>query len=376
MEELHTMNFHEQPICLVKATCLEQGVSVLLIKECFLRIDIMIDVACAMEYLHHGYSMPVAHCDLKPSNVLLDDDMVAHVSDFSFAKLLGGGESIAQTRTIATFGYIALDSPKERMIIKDVLVAIKKITLRSDSLGEEVDVALNLTFEEAGLNPSNPPSTSGRVDISFEDIFTNLGDLPGAYPENMAGEALTQMARKKNAERLAARRKAEANRSEPPIVAGAESSLPALVEETTHIDTAKTEHITTGKTTKIGRRQHDAIEQIDFLTAEIENEKSKAMEASLKAKSEAMKVAEERVSADAEAEKAKSSDQLRLAAEERANVSDDALKLAQEVIAKLEADLEASKKAKEIADSEISKAFQPIPYEQMDVELLESDPED
>ncbi|KAL7170240.1 hypothetical protein ACSBR2_035163 [Camellia fascicularis] len=72
------------------------------------RIDIMIDVACAMEYLHHGYSMPVAHCDLKPSNELLDDDMVAHVSDFGFAKLLGGGESIAQTRTIATFGYIAL----------------------------------------------------------------------------------------------------------------------------------------------------------------------------------------------------------------------------------------------------------------------------
>ncbi|CAL5346380.1 unnamed protein product [Camellia sinensis] len=71
------------------------------------RLDIMIDVACALEYLHHGYSVSTAHCDLKPRNVLLDDDMVAHVSDFGIAKLLGVGESIAQTRTIATFGYIA-----------------------------------------------------------------------------------------------------------------------------------------------------------------------------------------------------------------------------------------------------------------------------
>ncbi|CAK7339892.1 unnamed protein product [Dovyalis caffra] len=54
------------------------------------------------EYLHHGYSTPVVHCDLKPSNVLLDEDMVAHVCDFGIAKLLGESESIAQTKTLAT----------------------------------------------------------------------------------------------------------------------------------------------------------------------------------------------------------------------------------------------------------------------------------
>ncbi|XP_015169542.1 probable LRR receptor-like serine/threonine-protein kinase At3g47570 [Solanum tuberosum] len=72
------------------------------------RLDIMIDVASAMEYLHNGYSTPVVHCDLKPSNVMLDQDMVGHVSDFGIAKLLGAGEaSFVQTRTIATIGYIA-----------------------------------------------------------------------------------------------------------------------------------------------------------------------------------------------------------------------------------------------------------------------------
>ncbi|KAK6136110.1 hypothetical protein DH2020_030158 [Rehmannia glutinosa] len=71
------------------------------------RLNIMIDVASALEYLHHGYSTPVIHCDLKPSNVLLDEDMVAHVSDFGMAKLLAGEDSVTHTRTLATWGYMA-----------------------------------------------------------------------------------------------------------------------------------------------------------------------------------------------------------------------------------------------------------------------------
>ncbi|GLT50592.1 hypothetical protein SLA2020_240690 [Shorea laevis] len=71
------------------------------------RLDIIIDVASALEYLHHGHSIPIIHCDLKPSNVLLDEDMVAHVGDFGLAKLLGEGESMMQTMQIATIGYMA-----------------------------------------------------------------------------------------------------------------------------------------------------------------------------------------------------------------------------------------------------------------------------
>ncbi|CAJ2658806.1 unnamed protein product [Trifolium pratense] len=71
------------------------------------RLNIMIDMASALEYLHHGSSIPVVHCDLKPSNVLLDEDMVAHVSDFGISKLLDEGQSKTHTQTLATLGYVA-----------------------------------------------------------------------------------------------------------------------------------------------------------------------------------------------------------------------------------------------------------------------------
>ncbi|KAL7193779.1 hypothetical protein ACSBR2_025412 [Camellia fascicularis] len=71
------------------------------------RIGIMIDVALALEYLYYGQLEPVVHCDLKPSNVLLDEDMVAHVADFGIAKILAENKTAIQTRTLGTIGYIA-----------------------------------------------------------------------------------------------------------------------------------------------------------------------------------------------------------------------------------------------------------------------------
>ncbi|KAH9706199.1 protein kinase domain-containing protein [Citrus sinensis] len=91
--------------------CLYSGNYIL---DIFQRLNIMIDVASALEYLHFGYSAPVIHCDLKPSNVLLDDNMVAHLSDFGIAKLLiGEDQSMTQTQTLATLGYMAPEYGRE-----------------------------------------------------------------------------------------------------------------------------------------------------------------------------------------------------------------------------------------------------------------------
>ena len=71
------------------------------------RLSMMIDVALSLEYLHHGCPFPVVHCDLKPSNILLNKDKVALVSDFGISKFLGNEDSMTQTMTFATIGYMA-----------------------------------------------------------------------------------------------------------------------------------------------------------------------------------------------------------------------------------------------------------------------------
>ncbi|XP_022852090.1 probable LRR receptor-like serine/threonine-protein kinase At3g47570 [Olea europaea var. sylvestris] len=71
------------------------------------RLEIMIDVASALEYLHYGHPSPIVHCDLKPSNILLDEDMVAHVADFGIAKLLTKDQRVSITKTLGNIGYMA-----------------------------------------------------------------------------------------------------------------------------------------------------------------------------------------------------------------------------------------------------------------------------
>ncbi|TYG51703.1 hypothetical protein ES288_D10G281000v1 [Gossypium darwinii] len=81
----------------------------------FQRLNVAIDVAHALEYLHHRCETPIIHCDLKPSNVLLDGEMVGHISDFGLAKILSGewpnystnGSSSLGVR--GTIGYAPLE---------------------------------------------------------------------------------------------------------------------------------------------------------------------------------------------------------------------------------------------------------------------------
>ncbi|KAK6934686.1 Serine-threonine/tyrosine-protein kinase, catalytic domain [Dillenia turbinata] len=77
----------------------------------------MIGAVSALEYLHRGYSVPEAHCDLQPSNVLLDDEVVAQVSDFGIANFMGETDFMAHhTNTLATIGYMALEYGSEGIV--------------------------------------------------------------------------------------------------------------------------------------------------------------------------------------------------------------------------------------------------------------------
>ncbi|KAI4357659.1 hypothetical protein L6164_001594 [Bauhinia variegata] len=79
------------------------------------RLTIVIDIASALHYLHIECKQPIAHCDLKPSNILLDDDLVARVGDFGLARLLSTITSLSNTSTIGIKGTIGYAPPEYGM---------------------------------------------------------------------------------------------------------------------------------------------------------------------------------------------------------------------------------------------------------------------
>ncbi|XP_041017639.1 LOW QUALITY PROTEIN: probable receptor-like protein kinase At2g42960 [Juglans microcarpa x Juglans regia] len=71
------------------------------------RMKVLLGTAKALAYLHEAIEPKVVHRDIKSSNILIDDDFNAKVSDFGLAKLLGAGKSHVTTRVMGTFGYVA-----------------------------------------------------------------------------------------------------------------------------------------------------------------------------------------------------------------------------------------------------------------------------
>ncbi|KAL5152486.1 putative LRR receptor-like serine/threonine-protein kinase [Glycine soja] len=71
------------------------------------RIQIAVDAAQGIEYLHHGCKPPIIHRDIKTANILLNEKMQAKVADFGFSKLFSAeNESHVSTVVIGTFGYV------------------------------------------------------------------------------------------------------------------------------------------------------------------------------------------------------------------------------------------------------------------------------
>ncbi|XP_057769711.1 LRR receptor-like serine/threonine-protein kinase RPK2 [Salvia miltiorrhiza] len=68
---------------------------------------IALDISYALAYLHDQCVPRVLHRDVKPSNILLDQDYNAYLSDFGLARLLGTSETHATTGVAGTFGYVA-----------------------------------------------------------------------------------------------------------------------------------------------------------------------------------------------------------------------------------------------------------------------------
>ncbi|RWR84556.1 protein NSP-INTERACTING KINASE 3 isoform X1 [Cinnamomum micranthum f. kanehirae] len=76
--------------------------------SCGKLLQIAVGIARGLEYLHRGCSTRILHFDIKPHNILLDDEFCPKISDFGLAKLCPKQESIISMQDArGTTGYIA-----------------------------------------------------------------------------------------------------------------------------------------------------------------------------------------------------------------------------------------------------------------------------
>lgn len=80
------------------------------------RFDIAIAIAQGIAYFHEQCRNRIIHCDIKPENILLDENFCPKVSDFGLAKLMTRQHSQVVTMVRGTRGYLAPEWVSNRPI--------------------------------------------------------------------------------------------------------------------------------------------------------------------------------------------------------------------------------------------------------------------
>ncbi|GLT28239.1 hypothetical protein SLA2020_031870 [Shorea laevis] len=145
------------------------------------RVQIALDSARGLEYIHEHTVPAYIHRDIKSANILLDKNFRAKVADFGLTKLSEYGNSTLQTRLVGTFGYMPPEyaqygdvSPKvdvyafgvvlyELISAKDAIVKISEDTTETIGL-----VAL---FERVLSQPNSKEDLRKLVDPKLGDNY-------------------------------------------------------------------------------------------------------------------------------------------------------------------------------------------------------------
>ncbi|CAL4931623.1 unnamed protein product [Urochloa decumbens] len=113
------------------------------------RFNIALGVAKGLAYLHHECLEGVIHCDVKPENILLDQNLEPKIADFGLAKLLNrGGSNQNVSRVRGTVGYMAPEWISSLQITAKVDVYSYGVVLIELVLGRQVlDLAVDANEE-------------------------------------------------------------------------------------------------------------------------------------------------------------------------------------------------------------------------------------
>lgn len=144
------------------------------------RHGVALGVAMGLAYLHEKCRECIIHCDIKPENILLDEEMGAKLADFGMAKLVGRDFSRVLTTMRGTLGYLAPE-----------WLAGGTVTAKADVYSFGL-----LLFELVSGRRNNAPSSSseeggghGMYFPVHAAVSLHGGDVVGLLDERLAKDA-------------------------------------------------------------------------------------------------------------------------------------------------------------------------------------------
>ncbi|XP_031502122.1 LRR receptor-like serine/threonine-protein kinase FEI 1 [Nymphaea colorata] len=160
------------------------------------RLRIILGAAKGLAYLHHDCSPRIIHRDIKSSNILLDSNLEARVSDFGLAKLLEDEESHITTIVAGTFGYLApeyinsgratekTDVYSFGVLVLEVLSGKRPTDSSFIEKGLNIVGWLNLLASESKLREIADPSCEGVQPESLDALVLIAMQCVSSNPED------------------------------------------------------------------------------------------------------------------------------------------------------------------------------------------------
>ncbi|XVE51063.1 hypothetical protein DITRI_Ditri02bG0008500 [Diplodiscus trichospermus] len=146
------------------------------------RVQIALDSARGLEYIHE-HTVPVyIHRDIKSANILIDKNFRAKIADFGLAKLTEFGNTSLQTRLVGTFGYMPPEYAQYGDVSSKVdvyafgvvlyeLISAREAVVKTN---EEVTESMGLValFEDVLNQPDPTEDLQKLVDPSLGDNYS------------------------------------------------------------------------------------------------------------------------------------------------------------------------------------------------------------
>ncbi|CAL9060499.1 LRR receptor-like serine/threonine-protein kinase ER1 isoform X1 [Musa acuminata AAA Group] len=144
------------------------------------RLRIALGAAQGLAYLHHDCSPRIIHRDVKSSNILLDKDYEAHLTDFGIAKSLCVSKTHTSTYVMGTIGYIDPEYARtSRLNEKSDVYSFGIVLLELLTGRKPVDNESNL--HQLILSKAANNAVMETVDPEISSTCKDLGDVKKVF---------------------------------------------------------------------------------------------------------------------------------------------------------------------------------------------------